>query len=253
MKRFGLIGYPLSHSFSENYFANKFRTEGIRDCVYQNYPLENITELGRLVSETPHLEGLNVTIPYKEKVLPYLTGSNHIVQAIGACNTITIRDQKLYGFNTDVIGFEQSLMKHLASHHNKALILGEGGAAKAVAYVFEKLGIDYKYVVRKGESGERRIHFNDLTDHTLSSHTVIVNSTPIGMHPDIDKCPPIKYDILTSRHYLYDLVYNPEKTLFLQKGESRGAIIKNGYEMLLIQAEESWKIWMEDLENKQHD
>ena len=245
MNRYGLIGYPLSHSFSEQYFANKFLLEGITDALYQNFPIQDISALGRLLVETPDLKGLNVTIPYKEKVLPFLTSSNEIVNAIGACNCIRIENEYLFGYNTDAIGFEKSLRQHLKPHHSKALILGEGGAAKAVAYVFEKLGIEYLNVVRKVTSGDRKILYNDLSDSMIASHTIIVNSTPLGTYPNVLECPPINYDALGSKHYMYDLVYNPEKTLFLQKGQERGATIKNGYEMLVLQAEESWKIWSE--------
>jgi shikimate dehydrogenase len=243
MNRYGLIGFPLSHSFSEKYFANKFLQEGVTDCIYQNFPIENIQDIYQLIADMPDLKGLNVTIPYKEKILHLLTTSNEIVKAIGACNCVKIEKEKLFGYNTDVIGFKKSFQQHLKPYHTKALILGDGGAAKAVAYVFEKTGIEYIYVVRKGFSGDRKILFNNITDSLIASHTVIVNSTPLGTYPNIHECPSINYDILTPRHYLYDLVYNPEKTLFLQKGEAKGAFIKNGYEMLLLQAEESWKIW----------
>ena len=249
MNRYGLIGFPLSHSFSEKYFANKFLREGITDCVYQNFPIENIGDLGKLITENQDLKGLNVTIPYKEKVLAYLTDSNTIVKSIGACNCIKIQNGTLSGYNTDAIGFEKSLLTHLRPQHSKALILGEGGAAKAVSYVLEKLGIEYLYVVRRGTSGNGKVLFNDLTNSLIASHTLIVNSTPIGTYPNVLECPPINYEVLNSSHYLYDLIYNPEKTMFLQKGEAKGAIIKNGYEMLLLQAEESWKIWTtEDVE-----
>lgn len=247
MNRYGLIGYPLSHSFSEFFFANKFREEEIADSVYQNFPLENIREIKKLIAHHPDLKGLNITIPYKEKILPYLSGSNEIVQAIGACNCVTIKGGELFGFNTDVIGFEKSLLTHLEPHHIKALILGEGGAAKAVAYIFDKLGIQFLYVVRKGESNKQKILFTDLTDALIATHTVIVNCTPLGMYPGIHEYPLINYDILTSRHYLYDLIYNPVKSMFLQRGEARGAVIKNGHEMLIIQAEESWRIWSQEL------
>ncbi|MBC7826729.1 MAG: shikimate dehydrogenase [Chitinophagaceae bacterium] len=243
MKKYGLIGYPLSHSFSENFFANKFREEGITDCVYQNFPLENIGQLRELIAGNRDLRGLNVTIPFKEKILPYLTGSTEIVKAIGACNCVKINGESFTGYNTDVIGFEISLLKDLRPYHSKALILGEGGAAKAVAYVFEKIGIEYLYVVRKGESTQQKILFGDLSDSLINSHTIIVNSTPVGMYPNIHEYPPINYDVLGSRHYLFDLIYNPAKTMFLQKGEAGGAVIKNGQEMLILQAEESWRIW----------
>lgn len=245
MKRYGLIGFPLSHSFSQGYFAKKFHSEGIVNVEYRNYPLEDIGALERLVNETPDLMGLNVTIPYKEKVLPFLHESNDIVRAVGACNCIRIHDGRLAGFNTDVIGFEQSLVTQLKSYHDKALILGEGGAAKAVAHVLERLGIAYKSVVRRGVSMGNRVLLEDVTDALIASHTLIINSTPVGMYPKTDECPAINYQMLSPRHFLYDLVYNPEKTLFLERGEQKGAAIKNGYEMLVLQAEESWRIWNE--------
>lgn len=246
MNRYGLIGFPLSHSFSQSYFANKFQQEEIIDCVYENFPLEDIRDINKLIAGTPDLKGLNVTIPHKEKVLPFLSGTNEIVKIIGACNCIKVMGEQLIGFNTDAIGFEKSLLRHLQKQHTKALILGEGGAAKAVAYVFEKLGIHFLNVVRKGNSDSRRILFNELSDNLIRSHTVIINSTPVGMYPNIHECPEINYDMITPEHYLYDLIYNPEKTLFLQKGEEKGAIVKNGYEMLVLQAEESWRIWNQD-------
>lgn len=246
MNRYGLIGFPLSHSFSEQYFANKFLSEGITDAVYQNFPLTDIADLENLLSNDPTIKGLNVTIPYKEKVLPFLSASNEIVHSIGACNCIKIENEHLLGYNTDAIGFEKSLLPHLKPYHSKALILGEGGAAKAVGYVFEKLQIEYVYVVRRGTSGKGRILFSDLTDSIIASHTLIVNSTPLGTYPNVLESPPINYGALSSRHYLYDLIYNPEKTLFLQMGEAKGCFIKNGYEMLMLQAEESWRIWTND-------
>jgi shikimate dehydrogenase len=245
MNTYGLIGFPLSHSFSQHFFAEKFRREGIQDCTYDNFPLEKIEDVRHLIANRPDLKGINVTIPYKEKILTYLSASDEMVKAIGACNCIRVSDQQLIGYNTDAIGFEKSFVKFLRAHHTKALILGEGGAAKAVAYVFDKLGIAFTYVVRKGKSGPQKILFADLSDSLIQSHTVIINSTPLGMFPNINECPTINYDVLTPRHYLYDLVYNPAKTLFLQKGEEKGAVIQNGYEMLVIQAEESWRIWTE--------
>lgn len=246
MNRYGLIGFPLSHSFSQSYFANKFQLEGITGCVYENFPLQDIQAINKLLAGTPDLKGLNVTIPHKEKVLPFLSGKNEIVKAIGACNCIKVNGEQLIGFNTDAVGFEQSFLKHLQNQHKKALILGEGGAAKAVAYVLEKLGIQFLYVVRKGNTDSRKILFKDLSDAVIQSHTVIINSTPVGMYPNIHDCPEINYDMITREHYLYDLIYNPEKTLFLQKGEEKGAVVKNGSEMLVLQAEESWRIWNED-------
>ena len=243
MNRYGLIGFPLSHSFSEKYFANKFRNEGIADCIYQNFPLENISQVEKLLANTPDLKGLNITIPYKEKIIPSLIDTNKIVRDTGACNCLKVEGRLLKGFNTDTIGFEKSLRRYLTPHHRKALILGQGGAAKAVAYVFNKLGIEYLYVVRRGESIDNTVLITELTDTIISSHSVIVNCTPLGMYPNVHECPLINYNVLTDKHYLYDLIYNPEKTLFLKKGEEKGATIKNGHEMLVIQAEESWRIW----------
>ncbi|HET9057909.1 MAG TPA: shikimate dehydrogenase [Chitinophagaceae bacterium] len=242
MNVFGLIGYPLTHSFSKNYFTEKFQKEGIRDCVYENFPIENIRYLTDLLQNHPDLKGLNVTIPYKEQVIPFLDERDEIVEATGACNCIKIDNGKLKGFNTDVTGFENSLKKNLQPHHTKALILGKGGAAKAVAYVLQKLGIDYVFVSRRKEDGNT-ISYHQLTIEFLQTHLLLINTTPLGMFPKTEDCPDIAYDYLTPQHHLYDLVYNPAKTLFLQKGEEKGSTIQNGYEMLLLQAEESWKIW----------
>ena len=243
MKRYGLIGYPLSHSFSEKFFAEKFRREGITDSEYVNFPLEHIEQLPGLIKSQPQLRGLNVTIPYKEKVIQFLDQKNDVVNAIDACNCIRIEDGQLAGFNTDVAGFEISFSEKWKPHHTHALVLGEGGAAKAVSYVLEKLGIDFINVVRKGSSSDKRILYSDLAPDIIASHTVIINCTPVGMYPAVHECPPLDYEQLTPDHYLYDLIYNPEKTLFLKKGEGKGAMIKNGLEMLVIQAEESWRIW----------
>lgn len=241
MRQFGLIGYPLSHSFSQQFFTDKFREEHIADCVYQNFPLENIDAL-RTVLDNPHLAGLNVTIPYKEKVIPFLHYQSDVVKKIGACNCIKIIHGELHGYNTDVTGFEHSLRPLLESHHQKALVLGTGGAAKAIHFVLEKLGIIFLEVSRNPFTG-RQISYEQLTPAVLEHYTLIINTTPVGMYPDENNCPPLPYESLTSRHYLFDLVYNPAKTLFLQKGEAQGAVIKNGADMLVIQAEESWRIW----------
>ncbi|RTL59174.1 MAG: shikimate dehydrogenase [Sphingobacteriales bacterium] len=243
MKVYGLIGYPLSHSFSKKYFTEKFQRETITDCVYENFPLENIEQLKEVLAN-PGLQGLNVTIPYKEQVIPFLNEQNDVVKATGACNCIKIEKGKRKGFNTDVVGFEKSLKQFLQPHHNKALIFGTGGAAKAVEYVLQKLGIDYLFVSRK-KGTAKTISYHELKVEILQQHLLLINTTPLGMYPKVDECPDIAYDYLTPRHHLYDLVYNPEKTLFLQKGEAKGATIQNGYEMLLLQAEESWRIWNE--------
>ncbi|MBS1666033.1 MAG: shikimate dehydrogenase [Bacteroidetes bacterium] len=244
MRKFGLIGYPLSHSFSQKYFTEKFRKENIPDCLYQNFPIPEISQFAALLDSESTLQGLNVTIPYKEQIIPFLHIKTQVVAEIGACNCIKIKDGKLYGFNTDVIGFEISLKKKLREEHKKALILGTGGAAKAVEFVMGKLGISYQFVSRNSSS-TNTIGYQDLNEKILRDSLLIINTTPLGMFPKTETYPNIPYDALTDKHYLFDLVYNPEKTVFLQKGEEHGASIHNGGEMLAIQAEESWKIWNE--------
>ena len=241
MRLFGLIGYPLSHSFSKKYFTEKFEKEKLASCKYELFPIATVTELKDLIKKNPELAGLNVTIPYKEQVLPLLDESDAIVSKIKACNCIMIFDGKLKGFNTDVTGFEQSLKEKLQPHHTNALILGGGGAAKAVEFVLRKLNIEFRYVSRK--PSVHNYSYEQLTPDIIADHTLIINTTPLGMYPSVNEAPPIPYDALNGSHYLFDLVYNPDKSLFLQKGEQQGAVIKNGYEMLVIQAEESWKIW----------
>jgi shikimate dehydrogenase len=241
MRRFGLIGYPLSHSFSQKYFTEKFQREHITGAVYENYPIATIEELTGVLEKYPDLEGINVTIPYKEKVIPFLSQQTEVVQATGACNCIKISNGKLEGHNTDVAGFEVSLNKFLESYHKKALVLGTGGAAKAVHYVLKKRGIEFIEVSRNPQ-GRQQISYNDVDD-VMHDHLLVVNTTPLGMYPNVDEFPPIAYDMLTPRHYLFDLTYNPTVTAFLKKGQEKGAIVKNGAEMLVIQAEESWKIW----------
>lgn len=244
MRQFGLIGYPLSHSFSEKYFTEKFVKEGLNDCTYNAYPITSIGVLSSLLKNNPLLSGLNITIPYKEQVLPFLFRQSEVVHKIKACNCIKVEQGKLIGYNTDVTGFEISLKKQLTSHHEQALILGTGGAAKAVEYVLTQLGIRYKHVSRT--ASDQNISYEQLTPRLFAENTLIINTTPAGMYPDTETFPPIPYECITTRHYLFDLVYNPAKTLFLQKGEERGALIQNGMEMLVIQAEESWKIWNDD-------
>ena len=241
MRQFGLIGYPLSHSFSKKYFTEKFRNEGLNDCVYENYPIATIGELTAMLAGNPMLEGFNITIPYKEQVLSFLSEESEVVKKIKACNCIKIRNGQLIGYNTDVTGFEVSLKAKLLPHHNNALILGTGGAAKAVEYVLRKLGIHYRYVSRNALDGS--LSYSDITPELLKQYTLLINTTPLGMYPNVHELPPIPYNSLSSQHYLFDLVYNPEKTLFLQKGEEQGATIKNGQDMLVIQADESWRIW----------
>ena len=241
MKRYGLIGRTLKHSFSKTYFTNKFEASGITDSVYENFELKTINEFPLLFSTYPDLKGLNVTIPYKEEVLPYLTGMNEVVKEIGACNCIRIDGETLIGYNTDVVGFRCSLEPKLKPHHTKALILGTGGAAKAIQYVMKQLGIQYKTVSRS--KTENTLSYNELDQDILANHPLIINTTPLGMYPNVESAPAIPYRFISPEHFLYDIVYNPEKTVFLQEGENRGAQICNGYEMLIGQAEESWRIW----------
>lgn len=244
MRQFGLIGKPLTHSFSGKYFANKFNQEGIIDCRYELFPLEQIDDLPALLRANPGLRGLNVTIPYKQSVMAYLD-EHHIPSAIGACNCISIRHGRCIGYNTDWVGFERSLLPLLEPRHRAALVLGNGGAALAVRYVLQKNGIPYTLVGRK-HSEEISLTYEELNETVLQAHQLLVNTTPLGTYPAVETCPHLPYKAIGPQHLLYDLVYNPAKTLFLQKGEERGARIKNGEEMLVLQAEESWRIWNQD-------
>ncbi len=237
MRLFGLIGYPLGHSFSKKYFTQKFSDEGIADCRYELYPLQHISQLPELLAAEPDMVGLSVTIPYKEQVLPFLNEPG-VTSVIGACNCIHIRNGRLWGYNTDTIGFLESFRSALRPWDTHALVLGTGGASKAVAYALGELGIAYRYVSRSGP-----LTYADVTPSLLEQYTVIINCSPVGTFPDVDEAPLLPYTALSERHYLFDLVYNPEKTKFLQLGEARGATIRNGYEMLRIQAEEAWRIW----------
>jgi shikimate dehydrogenase len=212
--------------------------------VYEAYQLQSIDELHDLIKD-PHLEGLNVTIPYKKAVIPFLHELSEVVQKIQACNVIKIKEEKLAGYNTDVIGFENSLAPLLQSHHKKALVFGTGGSSAAVEYVLQKLGIEYLFVSRTGTDKPGIIAYDQVDKALLESNNLLINTTPLGMFPDINNSPRIPYKYLSGKHLLYDLVYNPDKTMFLKKGEEQGATIKNGAEMLIIQAEESWRIWNE--------
>lgn len=242
LRLFGLIGNPLSHSFSKKYFTDKFAKEGLTDCRYELFPIESIELLPELLQSNPELKGINVTIPYKKKVLPYLFSTENIPVELGACNCIDIKNGKLVGYNTDCTGFEKSLIPLLQSYHTTALILGNGGATAAVVFVLKKLGIKCSIVSRTIHNGSL-LTYKDLDKKLIKEHTVIINTTPLGLYPKVDDCPDIPYGYIGDNHLLYDLVYNPAKSLFLKKGEERGAIVKNGEEMLILQAEESWKIW----------
>lgn len=241
MRLFGLIGYPLSHSFSKKYFTEKFEKGGIADCRYENFPIPSIDQFQKIFDDHPDLEGLNVTIPYKQQVLPFLYEASEAVKNVGACNCIKVISGKLYGHNTDVIGFEKTLDGKLLPHHKKALVLGSGGASKAVQFVLKNKGIEF-LVVSSGNN-PHYISYGQLTGELIEKYQLIINTTPLGMQPLTDQYPSLPYLALTTNHYLYDLIYNPAKTLFLRKGEEKGAVIQNGSEMLVIQAEESWKIW----------
>ncbi len=244
MRLFGLIGYPLGHSFSVPYFTKKFSEEHI-DAEYRNFPLEKIGEFEELLKKEPFLVGLNVTVPYKQKIIPYLDELHPTARSIGAVNTIFFCRKEdrlsLLGYNSDVIGFERSLKEHLKEGHKKALVLGSGGSSKAVKYVLPRLGIPYQVVSRQG--GDGVLSYSQLDQEIMESHTLIVNTTPLGMYPKVDDSPEIPYQAITPRHLLFDLIYNPEKTRFLSLGQQQGAAIVNGSDMLIYQAEGSWEIW----------
>lgn len=245
MKKYGLLGYPLGHSFSRNYFNQKFEAEKI-DAEYLNFEIPEIKEIKNVIKENPELNGLNVTIPYKEQVIPYLDDLDEDARLIGAVNVIKFSKGlfgkvKLKGYNSDIIGFKQSIEPLLKEHHRKALILGTGGASKAVFQGLKQLGVASTFVSRTAK--EFCITYEEITPKTMEQYTVIVNTTPLGMYPNVNACPAIPYELLTSDHLLYDLLYNPDETLFMRKGKEKGAVVKNGLEMLLLQAFAAWEIW----------
>lgn len=243
MRCYGLIGYPLAQSFSKKYFDEKFEKEGLTDCRFDNFPIASIDELlPEVLNAYPDLCGLAVTIPYKQQVLPFLHSTANIPEGLTACNCIKIISGKLHGYNTDYIGFEKSFTPFLQPHHTRALVLGNGGATAAVIYVLKKLNIGYDIVSRRIHD-QSTLTYSDIDKKVMEEHTIVINTTPLGMFPANDSCPAIPYEFITERHFLYDLVYNPAKTLFLQQGEKRGATIKNGADMLILQAEENWRIW----------
>lgn len=241
---YGLIGYPLGHSFSKQYFTEKFDRLGI-DASYLLFPLESIEQFPSLLEKEKYLKGLNVTIPYKEKIMGFLNDTSEAVKEIGAVNVIRIevKDEGYYlkGFNSDYIGFRDSLRPLLRKDIRKALVLGTGGASKAVIFALKELGIEATKVSRTPAEGE--ITYSDLSDAIMSDHLLIVNTTPLGMFPNTETFPPIPYNLLTPAHICYDLVYNPEKTEFIIRSAAMGATVKNGLEMLHRQAEEAWRIW----------
>lgn len=245
MDKYGLIGYPLGHSFSKTYFNQKFAAEKI-DAEYVNFEIPDVKELKNILKENPTLKGLNVTLPYKTQVIPLLDEMDEDARLIGAVNVIKFSKgmfgkTKLKGYNSDIIGFKQSIEPLLDESHRKALILGTGGASKAVFQGLKQLGIASTLVSRKPR--EFGITYKEITSKTMEQYTVIINTTPVGMYPNIDECPDIPYELLTPKHLLYDLLYNPDETLFMKKGKEKGAVVKNGLEMLLLQAFAAWEIW----------
>ena len=242
MNKYGLIGYPLGHSFSKKYFSEKFKIEGIVDSIYELHELETINEFPKLLEFNQKLVGLNVTIPYKQDVIPFLDELDSTAKEIGAVNTIKFSNGKLIGYNTDVIGFQNSLKAFIKDQKiNKALVFGTGGASKAVTYVLSNMNIDVQLVSRK--KTENTLNYNDIKSLDLENYRLLINTTPLGTFPNVDSCIDIPYSKLTSSHFLYDLVYNPEVTLFMKNGKDNGAKVMNGLEMLIGQAEAAWKIW----------
>ena len=246
MDKYGLIGYPLGHSFSIGYFNEKFENEGT-DATYENFEIPSIEQFPEIIDTNPELRGLNVTIPYKEKVISYLDTLSPEARAIGAVNVIKVehRGKKvvLKGYNSDVIGFTRSIEPLLERYHKKALILGTGGAAKAIDFGLKSLGLETIYVSRYERRGA--ITYQQVTAEVIREYPVVVNCTPTGMYPHADECPMLPYEAMDSRTLLYDLIYNPDETLFMKKGKTQGATVKNGLEMLLLQAFASWQFWNE--------
>ena len=242
MRKFGLIGKDISYSFSKTYFAEKFKKEDIKGANYVNFDLQSIEEFPNIFENNPEVSGLNVTIPYKEAVIPYLDKLSKNAKAIGAVNTVKISKKgKLKGYNTDCYGFINSLKPLLETHHKKALILGTGGASKAIAFTFDELHIDYKYVSRTKSSDN--FTYDELDANILQQYQIIINCSPVGTHPNIGDCPKLPYEAITNQHLLFDLIYNPSETLFLKQGRKQGAKTSNGLKMLELQAEKAWEIW----------
>lgn len=239
--RFGLIGKNISYSFSQGYFTRKFSGLRLDNHSYENFDLGEIGDFSTLIADNPDIKGLNVTIPYKEAILPYLTEIHPKALQIGAVNTIKLSNGKRIGFNTDVYGFRKSIEPFLKPHHKKALILGTGGASKAVAFVFDELGIPFQFVSRNPMKNQ--LSYNDLDQKKMETYTVLVNCTPLGTFPKVEDRPDLPYQFINHSHLLFDLIYNPQKTSFLLEGEARGATICNGLRMLELQADKAWEIW----------
>jgi shikimate dehydrogenase len=242
LRLFGLIGYPLTHSFSKKYFDQKFAANEFTDCRFENFPIESILEFPRIIDTYKNLRGLSVTIPHKRTVIPFLDDVRHIPSELNACNCVRIDKGYLTGYNTDHIGFQKSLLPLIKPWHKKALILGTGGAAAAVSFVLHKMDIPFLSVSRN-KTGESILTYGEIDQNIMEEHQLVINTTPVGMYPEDDRSPGIPYGFFTQKHLAYDLIYNPGKTLFLEQAEKNGATIKNGEEMLEIQAEENWRIW----------
>jgi shikimate dehydrogenase len=243
MNKLGLLGKDISYSFSRTYFKKKFENENIKNTSYENFDIDNIDLFPSIIKNTKDLKGLNVTIPYKEQVIPFLDKVNKKAKAIGAVNTIRItKTGKLVGYNTDCYGFKKTLKPFIKSHHKKALILGTGGASKAIAYTLDEMGITYQYVSRKLSDGVG-FSYETLTEDDISDNQIIINATPLGTFPNIEDCPNIPYHAINEKHILFDLIYNPEETKFLKLGNKNRATTINGFLMLEFQAEKAWSIW----------
>ncbi len=241
-KKFGLLGKNIGYSFSRTYFSDKFKKENLEGYSYENFDTPSIADWQQTILTTPNLKGLNITIPYKEAVIPLLDELSKKAKTIGAVNCVKIsKNKKTKGFNTDYYGFKKSLQPLLQPHHKKALILGTGGASKAIAFALQKMNIEYRFVSR--QQIPNGLTYSELTTTVFSEYTIIINTTPLGTFPDIEAHPSIPYEYFSNQHIAYDLIYNPEETAFLKKAKNFGATTKNGYEMLVLQAEKAWKIW----------
>lgn len=242
IEKYGLIGKNISYSFSKQYFTDKFKQENLPNFSYENFDISDINQLQSIVAETLYLKGLNVTIPYKESVFPFLDKIDKKALAIGAVNTIKItKKQKLKGYNTDYYGFKKAIKPYLKPHHKKALILGTGGASKAVAYALHTLEIEYKFVSRNPKT--KQLSYEDLNSEIFNEYHIVINCTPLGTFPNISEFPPLPYSFFTNKHLAFDLIYNPAETTFLQKAKEFKAETLNGYQMLIFQAEKAWRIW----------
>jgi shikimate dehydrogenase len=241
--QFGLIGKSLKHSFSKTYFEKKFRDLDLKNYSYTNFEIETVDELKKVIAENKDLKGLNVTIPYKESVIPLLDELSPEAKEIGAVNCIHISNNRLVGHNTDIYGFSQSIKPFLDTNHERALVLGTGGASKAVAYVLKKIGVDVYFVTSSEKKGPATFFYSEINELVMNAFKLIVNTTPLGTFPKVNECPILPYHLFTPQHLAYDLVYNPEQTLFLKQAKEKGAITVNGLSMLQLQAEKSWEIW----------